>query len=434
MPVTRTFQPAFRQQIWILFAAIFLVMIGFGIVMPILPFFAREFRASSLQMGLLITGWALAQFVAAPFWGVMADRWGRKPVLLIGMTGYAVAFIGMALAQSYAVLLAARIVGGLLSSSVIPSGQAIAADLTPPEERGAVMGTMGAAFGMGFLVGPALGGILALLGPRAPFYASAALALLALPLVMRWVREPAVDARRAASARLGAAGLLRALQSPERPLYLMAFAATFGGSSLFSMLGYYAIDRAGATPSSIGVMFTALGLGSAATQGFLVGPITRRWGEARGIQLGFLGGAAGFVAVAFATTVSWITLAICFASMAMAVLRPTLVALNSRKTTLGYGTSLGMQTASDSLGRALGPLWAGAIYGVEPIAPFVAAAAVYLIAAIGAARLPEETAVLATPGQDAGRPGEPTSERHEDEVVAVLDASVTPGLPHRDRH
>jgi multidrug resistance protein len=381
-----TLLPAVRRQIWMLFGTIFLVMIGFGIVLPILPFLAKRFGASPVQMGLLVTGWALAQFVASPLWGLLADRIGRKPILVVGLAGYAVTFLAMALAPSYALLLAARVVGGFLSSSVLPAGQAIAADLTPPQERGAVMGLLGAGFGVGFLVGPAIGGALAFAGPHAPFFVAAGVSVLALPVVLRLVREPPVDDRRRKAAALGAAGMVQAITSPERPLYLMAFAATFGGSSLFSMLGYYAIDRAGATPSQVGIIFTALGMGSVLTQGALIGPVTRRWGEARGILLGFAGGAVGFLAVASSNSVPGIAATIFLSSIAMALVRPSLAALNSRVTSLGFGTSLGMQTAFDSLGRTLGPLWAGTVYSIAPLAPFVAASVVYVVAAVAVAR------------------------------------------------
>lgn len=374
----------------------FLVMVGFGIVMPILPFFARRFGASSVQMGLLITLWALSQFAAAPFWGAAADRVGRKPVLIIGLAGYAIGFVGMAFAQSYAMLLGARILGGLLSASVMPAGQAIAADLSAPEDRGAVMGHMAAGFGMGFLVGPALGGALALAGPAVPFYAAAAASVLALPLVIARVAEPSVDARRAA-ARPGGLAVVRALRSAEMPLYLMSFAGTFGGSSMFSMLGYYVMDRAGGGPSHVGFMFTALGLGAVVTQTLLVGPLTRRWGEPAGIRVGFLVGAGGFFAVALAGQPATITVAVGLTSVAMALIRPSLAALNSRLTTTGYGASLGMQTSFDSLGRTLGPLWAGAIYGVAMGGPFLAAAGVYLLAGVAALRLSVPTSARTSP-------------------------------------
>lgn len=372
---------------WLLSLTIFLVMVGFGIVMPILPFFARRFGASPVQMGLLVTFWALSQFAAAPFWGAAADRVGRKPVLIIGLAGYAIGFMAMAFAQSYAMLLGARILGGLLSASVMPAGQAIAADLSAPEDRGAVMGHMAAGFGMGFLIGPALGGALALAGPAVPFYAAAAASVLALPLVILRVAEPPVDARRAAAARLGGLAVVQTLRSAEMPLYLMSFAGTFGGSSMFSMLGYYAMDRAGGSPSHVGLMFTALGLGAVVTQALLVGRVARRWGEPAGIRIGFLVGAVGFLAVALAGQPATITAAVGLTSVAMALIRPSLAALNSRLTTTGYGTSLGMQTSFDSLGRTLGPLWAGTIYHAAMAGPFLAAAGVYLLAGIAALRL-----------------------------------------------
>jgi DHA1 family multidrug resistance protein-like MFS transporter len=408
MPASH-FTPAVRRQVQILFGTIFLAMIGFGIVMPILPFYARKFGATSVEMGLLVTGWAAAQLLAAPLWGVLADRVGRKPVLVAGLAGYSVTFVGMALAPSYAALLATRVLGGLLASSVLPSGQAIAADITPPEERGAVMGLMGAGFGLGFLVGPAFGGVAVLLGAQVPFYAAAVLSTLALPLVARWVREPPADARRRQAARLGLAGIGAALASPERPLYFMAFAATAGGSSLFSMLGYYAIDRAGASPAAVGVLFTAVGLGSVVTQLTLVGPATKRWGEPRAIEVGFLGSAIGFVAVAMTGTVPGLAAALALGATALALLRPALVALNSRTTRLGYGTSLGMQTAFDSLGRTLGPLWAGVMYGIDPRAPFLGAALIYLAGALGASRLAGRRAALGAPPAEHGAAPELTS-------------------------
>lgn len=389
--------PRVRWQIWTLFGTVLLVMIGFGIVLPILPFLARRFGASSVEMGLLITGWALAQFLASPAWGVLADRIGRKPVLMVGLAGYGVMFVAMALAPSYGVLLVARVLGGLLSSSVLPSAQAIAADLTKPEDRGGVMGILGAAFGVGFMVGPALGGTLATLGPQVPFYFAAVAAALSLPVVLRWVREPPADGRRLRTARPGIGNVSRALASSERPLYLMAFAATFGGSSLFSMLGYYAMDRAGASPSQVGAMFTAFGLGSVVTQAGLVGPISRRWGEGRGIMLGFGFGALGFLSVSAAGSVPTMTLAVGLTSVAMALIRPSLAALNSRLTTTGFGTSLGLQSAFDSLGRSLGPLWAGGIYELAPLAPFAAAAGVYAIAAAAAPGLPRPAEVPSLP-------------------------------------
>jgi len=213
------------------------------------------------------------------------------------------------------------------------------------------------------------------------------LSVLALPLVILRVAEPPVDARRAAAARLGGLAVVETLRSPEMPLYLMSFAGTFGGSSMFSMLGYYAMDRAGGSPSHVGLMFTALGLGAVVTQALLVGRVTRRWGEPAGIRIGFLVGAVGFLAVALAGQPATITAAVGLTSVAMALIRPSLAALNSRLTTTGYGTSLGMQTSFDSLGRTLGPLWAGTIYHAAMAGPFLAAAGVYLLAGIAALRL-----------------------------------------------
>lgn len=187
-----------------MFACLFILLAGFGLIIPTLPFYARSMGATSVHMGLLITVWAGAQFAFAPFWGSLSDRIGRKPVLLLGLAGFTASFFLMALAQSVVGLLLARFLGGVLSAAALPTAQAYIADVTPPEERGQGMALIGATFGLGFIVGPAIGGLLAPFGVTVPFYVAAAAGLLTIPLT--WKILPESHPAEIRSAAAGASG------------------------------------------------------------------------------------------------------------------------------------------------------------------------------------------------------------------------------------
>ena len=156
----------------LLFLTVFVDLVGFGIVLPLLPLYADRFGASGLMVGLLVTVYSVAQFFMAPVWGRLSDRFGRRPILLLGLVGSAVAYLVFAWAGSVAALFVSRILGGI-GGSTIPVAEAYIADITPPERRAGNMGLIGAAFGLGFTVGPALGGITASLSTAAPGYLAA---------------------------------------------------------------------------------------------------------------------------------------------------------------------------------------------------------------------------------------------------------------------
>jgi len=173
-----------------LFLTIFVSLIGFGIIIPLLPFYAQTFGASPTTIGLLFASFSLAQFVAAPILGDLSDRWGRRPVLVFSLLGTVLSFTLLALAHSLTLLFIARIVDGL-SGGNITAARAYIADVTPPEDRAKRYGLIGAAFGLGFILGPALGGALSHISYTAPIWAAVALSAIAAVLAYAWLPEPA---------------------------------------------------------------------------------------------------------------------------------------------------------------------------------------------------------------------------------------------------
>ena len=158
----------------IIFLTVFIDLLGFGIIIPLLPFYAESYGASAFMVGLLGTSFSLMQFVFSPVWGRISDRIGRRPIILLGLAGSCASYLVLALAQSLAVIFVARIIGGIAGAN-IPTAQAYIADVTTPENRAKGMGLVGAAFGLGFIFGPALGGVLSHFGPAAPMWCASAL-------------------------------------------------------------------------------------------------------------------------------------------------------------------------------------------------------------------------------------------------------------------
>src|SRR5688500_13906156 len=176
------------RPLLVIFLTIFVNLVGFGIIIPLLPFYARTFGASPIVIGLLFASFSLAQLVASPILGELSDRWGRRPVLILSLIGTAVSFAMLAVAQSLAMLFAARIVDGL-SGGNITTARAYIADVTTEENRAKAYGMLGAAFGLGFIVGPALGAAFSQISYTAPIWAAAAITVAATALAWMWLPE-----------------------------------------------------------------------------------------------------------------------------------------------------------------------------------------------------------------------------------------------------
>jgi len=365
-----------------LFFVLFVTSVGFGLVIPILPLIAREFGASAGMLGLMTASYSAVQFLFAPVWGQVSDRTGRKKVLLLGITGLALSFFFMGLARSFWMLFAARVLGGFLSSAAIPTAQAMAAELSDDDNRAKAMGLMGAALGAGFIFGPLISGVLIPLGFSVPFFTGGAMGLATVALSVRVLQEPprrsAPDAGAAGArvaARASALSRLRlALSGPGKPYYLLAFFIMFSQGSHMTSLAYLLTDRFGASPSQVSMAFAVTGVVAALFQGAAIGPITARLGEFPTLLAGLALGAAAYVGLAASPALVLAVACVALTSVSMAVPRPPATSLLSKVTELPQGITMGVQSSFDSLGRVIGPLWAGYAYDLFPNLPFLTSA------------------------------------------------------------
>lgn len=376
-----------KRQLGILFLTLLIVMVGFGIILPIMPFYAQSMGASATHLGLLFATFSLMQFIFSPWWGRYSDRIGRRPVLLLGLVGMALSFVLLGLAQALWMLFAARLLGGLLSSAVLPTAMAYVADSTDHRQRGQSMGLMGAAMGMGLIFGPAIGGFLGELSPAVPFFAASGLTLLVAGFAVLFLPESlGVGARqeaRAARERQGTAHgqLLHALRSPVGLVLVLAFVNQFAFAILFGTFALFGEAKFGFGEAQIGALFVAVGLVGAIGQGLLVGPTIRRWGEARVTQAGFLLSGIGFLGILLAYDLTSLIALTSLLGLGSSLLGPALTSLISKRTSPDeQGMMMGVLNSYQSLGRIIGPLLGGLVFdllGYEY--PYVLAGLLFLL-------------------------------------------------------
>jgi MFS transporter, DHA1 family, tetracycline resistance protein len=354
-----------------IFASALMNSISFGLMIPILPNLIKQFTggdtaAASEWNVLFATTWGVMQFVFGPILGVLSDRWGRRPVLLISLFGLAVDFLFMALAPSLSWLFIGRVINGMTAASFSTAG-AYVADVTPPQNRAKAFGWLGSAFSFGFLIGPALGGLLAQQSLRLPFFVAAALTtlnwvygLFVLPESLAPERRIArFDWRRANP--IGSLNFLRA-HSELLDLAFINFLFYLAQNVLPSIFVLYAGYRYHWTPLVMGLTLMGTGALGVGVQLLLVGPIVSRIGERNTLLVGALGGAIGFALYGFAPT-GWIYLASAPIFALMNLMQPGLQGLMTRR--VGPQEQGQLQGANQSLqgiGSILGPLVFGTLF------------------------------------------------------------------------
>jgi len=373
-----------NRGLLVLFLAIFVVMMGFGVVLPVLQFYARTVGATPLQIGLLATSYAFMQFLFSPVWGGLSDRVGRKPIFSIGLIGYAVSFVIFGLSHQVWQLFAARILGGILSAATLPTAMAYIGDTTSEERRGGGMGMLGAAMGLGFTIGPGIGGLLGRHNLSLPFFVGAALALVTLALSWGALPEPARHDSSAERPRRVVA-LRRALAGPLAFYFLVTLVGAFALAGLEATYALFAQDRlhlsSTAGAGAIGVVFVIVGLVQAAILGGLVGRLINRWGEDRLVRGGLVLAAAGYLLITLTHNIATLAIYAAIAGAGHALMRPSVASLISKRTPGGQGLSIGIMDSFDSLGRILGPTWGGWLYHLGITLPYVSATVVLVLTA-----------------------------------------------------
>jgi DHA1 family multidrug resistance protein-like MFS transporter len=355
-----------RKNLLLLAFSLVVVMLGFGMVIPILPFYINRFGAGGSAFGSLIAIAALTEFLFGPLWGSISDRIGRKPILMIGLFGYGLSMLFFGLSTELWMLFASRALSGVLSSATLSTAMAYIGDSTSGKERGGGMGMLGAAAGAGTVIGPGIGGLLAAESLTTPFFIGAGLSILSLLLIALLLPESLPRDTRALTCTtsnfLNFRELGRAIASPIGFLLLLALLATIGTSNFESIYSLYIVRKLDYTPERIGAVLTVVGLVALVGRGLLTGVFTRRWGEARVIKGSLLAAALGFVPLLLVKTYLSVVLSTGFFVFAVTFLRPSIHSLTSQYATIGQGTALGLSNSFVSLGRIAGSLYAGMMF------------------------------------------------------------------------
>jgi multidrug resistance protein len=362
----------FPAGFWVIWSTVALDMVGFGMVVPILGRYADRFGASGFEVGLLFTSFSIAQFFFAPIMGRLSDRIGRKPVIIISLLGTAVGSFVTGAAGTLWLLFLGRFLDGASGASVSVAQSAIT-DIAPPEQRARLLGMLGAAFGVGFVFGPAIGGLAALGGPHVPFYVAGVFAL--CNAVAAFIRLPETNQN---------IGKVRdATQFPSRRrsfawnkftiTALLSGTAFAGFEATFALFGERRFDL---TEGSAAAVFLVVGVMLVVVQGGLIGPLTKAFGSQRLLVAGFATLIAGFLVLSIAEVWVVLFLALALLSLGQGLVTPSLTSVVADSATPDRrGEVLGVQQSAGALSRIIGPAIAGLLFDHAGVAwPYVVAA------------------------------------------------------------
>ncbi|MBD2439221.1 MFS transporter [Nostoc sp. FACHB-110] len=390
------------RPIFVLFLIVFIDLLGFGIILPILPLYAEQFGAEANEATLLVAIYSLMQFLFAPLWGSLSDRYGRRPILLLTLFGSVIAYTGLGFATSLGILFIARGFAGMMAGN-IATAQAYIADITTPANRSRGMGIIGAAFGLGFILGPAIGGIL--IGTDSdnanfhlPSLFSAGLSLLALlcalillPESLNTETKAKIQAHRYRQRRINWRHLLQRLQ-----LFMLIgiyFLVTFAVAAMDSTFALWSKQELNWNAQQTSYLFAFMGLVCTIVQGGLVGFFKKLLGEIKLLILGILGLGLGLLLIGFSKNLILLLVSITLVAGGISITQPILNSLISQITaTEDQGQILGTASSCSALARIVGPTWGGASFvKFGSSAPFLSSSLVVLLALIISLRMTKNT-------------------------------------------
>ncbi len=378
----------FKGPMVILLIIQFLVMVGFGIVIPILPFFVQNLGGGALSLGIFMSSYSIMQFFFAPFWGRLSDRIGRRPVILIGLTGYGLTFLLFGMVNNLYLLIGIRALSGMVSSATIPTAMAYLTDITEGADRSKGMGMVGAAMGLGMIFGPAIGGWLGHYSFSLPFFVAGGLALLLLPFTLAFLPESLKEPAEVLRSRTSLLSLA-VLKDPLFALFAFNFIMNFTMSMFETTFALLAAAKVGFGPRDMGVTFAILGIFGVIVQGGLIGPLSKMFGDAKLVKTGALLCATGLILIILAANygnIIFLVMSTVVFMVGNSLLVPTSSSLVTKQSTQGQGASLGLFASFASLGRIIGPVTGGLLFGINMELPYVTGSVFLVLVVLVAGR------------------------------------------------
>ncbi|WP_415062333.1 MFS transporter [Bdellovibrio sp.] len=371
-----------KSQLAIIFFTVFLYLVGFGVVIPVIPILSRNFGATALETGLLLSVYSLMQFLFSPFWGRLSDRLGRRPILLFCLFGEGLSYILFAWARSLEWLFIARLLAGFFGAS-LSTASAYISDITPKHERSKGMALIGAAFGLGFVVGPALGGALAVWGHKinpAPHFDTSfsaywvsALCFANFLFGIKFLTESLGEKSESAEKKKRFSVMWHYLnQKTVGPLMTVFLLSSLAMSSMEATLILFMGEKYQWDVKQVSFGFAYIGVIIVFTQGFLVRRLLPKWGERKVLRLGLILLALGLTGIAIAGNIPAMAVTMTLLSLGNGLTNPsTLGSISLLTDAKEQGVAMGVTQSMASLGRILGPALGGALYGSVAItAPF----------------------------------------------------------------
>ncbi|QYR20040.1 MFS transporter [Paenibacillus sp. sptzw28] len=362
------------KRLGIVMLMLLTTFIGFGIIIPVLPEIIKKAspEAVDFHIGMMLSIYSAVSFVISPVWGGLSDRIGRRPIILVGVLGFAASFLLFGIADgSLPLMYASRVLGGLFSGAVTSVIVAYVADITPPEDRTKGMGLVGMSIGLGFTIGPGVGGLLSLISNNTPFFAAAGLALITFLLAVTKLPESLTPENRSATHERRPSRW-SAFTGSVKYLYLLALFVSISLAGLEATLQRFGMLRFNVTPLQVGIMFLVCGLVGALIQGGVVRRRIRKGQEPAYIAAGLVISAIGFLLLLTSHSLVSATIYLAVFGIGNALIRPCVTSLITQKTTVGQGIASGLSSSMDSLGRIAGPLMGAFLFTVNLELPYLA--------------------------------------------------------------
>lgn len=387
------------KQLIVLMSSMFIFTLGFGIIAPIMSYVIKDMGATALDLGLLLATSSAMQFLCAPAWGRLSDRFGRKPVLLAGLFGFGVSFVIVGFSTELWMLYASQLIGGILSAGIWPAALAYIADVTAPKERGNLIGMTGAASGLGMIIGPVASCLLATLSLQLPFFAAAVLAFATMAFVVLLLPESRLPGSRVE--KHDKMAVFATLNTPLGGLLLIMLFISFAIACIDGTMAFFIMDRFGLSdepssmpvlggsvfvtitgPQVVGVIFVFAGITGVICQALLAGKAIRRFGEEKVVIIGLLLLAAGLLLLQLTAGLASLTFYICLMITGGCLINTGINTLVSNRTDEDHqGEAMGMLGAFNSLGRVLGPAAGGFAYVISMSLPYVSSAIISCLTA-----------------------------------------------------